>query len=105
MTQNTNDSEGLKAQSGSASLQRTELSFDGKGINGPDEYRSRLATFTNQEAADRYGRLFAAAPDLLEAVCKLQMVAERHADTQINEQEWTIEIMKFAREAEAKAIG
>ena len=44
------------------------LSFDGKGINGPDEYRSRLATFANPEAARQYGPLFEAAPDLLEAL-------------------------------------
>lgn len=41
------------------------LSFDGKGINGPDEYRSRVATFQTDEAAAQYGPLFAAAPDLL----------------------------------------
>ena len=43
----------------------TALSFDGKGINGPDEYRSRLATFANDAAAQQYGPVFAAAPDLL----------------------------------------
>ena len=46
----------------------TDLSFDGKGINGPDEYRSRLATFTNDDAADTFGPLFAAAPNLLAAL-------------------------------------
>lgn len=45
---------------------RAELSFDGKGINGPDEYRSRIATFTTDEAARKYGPLFAAAPGLRE---------------------------------------
>jgi|GEM_PF-4038204 len=45
-----------------------ELTFDGKGINGPDEYRERIATFSNNEAASKYGPLLAAAPDLLEAL-------------------------------------
>ena len=48
---------------------RRELSFDGKGVNGPDEYRSRLATFTSEEAADKYGPIFEAAPELL-AACR-----------------------------------
>ena len=47
---------------------RPELSFDGKGINGPDEYRSRIATFLSAEAAEKYGKLFEAAPDLLRAL-------------------------------------
>ena len=44
------------------------LSFDGKGINGPDEYRSRIATFTSSLNAGTYGPLFEAAPDLLAAL-------------------------------------
>lgn len=48
---------------------RPTLTFDGCGINGPDEYRSRLATFTNREEGKRWGHLFAAAPELLE-VCE-----------------------------------
>jgi len=47
------------------------LSFDGKGINGPDKYKSRLATFTSDEAAKKYGVLFAAAPELLESLQRL----------------------------------
>lgn len=46
----------------------SELTFDGKGINGPDQYRSRVATFTQSlPDADvkRYGALFANAPLLL----------------------------------------
>lgn len=53
---------------------RPELSFDGFGINGPDEYRSRIATFTKREdgttAGAKYGPLFAAAPEML-AVLRL----------------------------------
>jgi hypothetical protein len=50
---------------------RTELSFDGFGINGPDQYRTRLATFphhTSEAERQHYGALFAAAPDLLAAL-------------------------------------
>ena len=49
---------------------RPELSFDGCGINGPDEYRTRLCTFTEKrgEIANHYGPLFAAAPDMLAAM-------------------------------------
>jgi hypothetical protein len=44
------------------------LSFDGCGINGRDEYRSRIATFADRGGpiAKEYGPLFAAAPELLE---------------------------------------
>ena len=46
------------------------LSFDGCGINGRDEYRSRIATFADKGGpiATEYGPLFAAAPDLLAAL-------------------------------------
>lgn len=49
---------------------RPELSFDGFGINGPDEYRTRLCTFRldQPEVARKYGPLFEAAPELLEAL-------------------------------------
>ena len=42
---------------------RPELNYDGCGINGPDEYRTRIATFSN--LADHYGPMFAASPDML----------------------------------------
>lgn len=48
--------------------ERTQLSYDGKGINGPDEFRSRIATFANNDAAYEYGTLFAAAPIMLKAL-------------------------------------
>ena len=44
--------------------ERSTFNFDGRGINGPDEYRSRLATFT--DAGNAYpglGPLLAAAPE------------------------------------------
>jgi hypothetical protein len=46
---------------------RRELSFDGFGINDSDEYGSRIATFTNDEAGKKYGQLFESAPELLAA--------------------------------------
>ena len=47
-----------------------ELSFDGVGINGPNEYRDRLATFNrggvwSPAQIKYYGALFQAAPELL----------------------------------------
>lgn len=45
-----------------------KLSYDGKGINDTSqEYSPRVATFYNQAAANQFGDLFAAAPDLLNA--------------------------------------
>lgn len=48
---------------------RPELTFDGCGINGPDEYRTRLCTFDLRETypdnVKKYGPLFAASPALL----------------------------------------
>lgn len=43
---------------------RPELNYDGIGINGPDEYRTRVASFDKQADADKYGPLFAAAPEM-----------------------------------------
>lgn len=44
------------------------FNFDGFGINGPDEYKSRVATFTPYGLGLNCGPLLAAAPDLLEAL-------------------------------------
>lgn len=73
-----------------------ELSFDGKGINGPDKYRSRLATFANNEAAQKYGALFEAAPELLVVCIKLLNCIDTNRD-------WAE--AKEARAAIAKATG
>lgn len=63
---------------------RPELSFDGFGINGPDEYRSRIATFTKREdgttAGAHYGPLFAAAPELMAALRELQGAVQAHRE-------------------------
>lgn len=52
------------------------LSFDGKGINGPDEYRTRIATFTSAEAARKYGPMFEAAPEMFRALKAIECFAE-----------------------------
>lgn len=56
------------AVEGKTEQPRPTLTFDGCGINGPDEYRSRLATFTSREEGKRWGPLLAAAPEMLEAL-------------------------------------
>lgn len=60
-----------------AGEKRPELSFDGCGINGPDEYRTRLCTFGLQRwdaaTVDKYGRLFEAAPEMLEALKRAEL--------------------------------
>ena len=64
--------------------ERPELSFDGHGINGPDEYRTRIAAFITLAGAERYGPLFAAAPELLDLVkdfdLYLRQIRGKHLD-------------------------
>ena len=55
---------------------RPTLSFDGKGLNGPDEYRRRVATFSSAADAKLWGGILAAAPDMLEALRALLREAE-----------------------------
>ncbi len=45
-----------------------DFTFDGFGINGRDEYRTRLATLTETGQREKVGPLFAASPDLREAL-------------------------------------
>jgi hypothetical protein len=43
-----------------------KLSFDGKGINNKSkEYSPRIATFVDDQAAQEFGPLFEAAPEVL----------------------------------------
>lgn len=44
------------------------LTFAGNGIFGPDEYRDRVATFSSNADAKLYGPMFAAAPEMLDAL-------------------------------------
>lgn len=79
----------------------SQLSFDGFGINGPDKYRSRVATFTNDEAGKAYGKLFEASPDLLSALqACLPTLEERAAEFGVES-----EPLKLVRAAIAKATG
>lgn len=59
-------------------------SYDGFGINGPDEYKTRIATFSQhanrKELNDVYGPLFAVAPDL-----------KRECDLAADALDWTID--------------
>lgn len=56
---------------------RSELSFDGFGINGPDEYRTRFCTFSRNSEHEalrkKYGPMFEAAPELLAALCVMTL--------------------------------
>lgn len=88
------------------SAPRPELSFDGCGINGPDEYRTRLATFNwkaagTSEVIKRYGNLFAAAPELLSA---LKMFVAQYEGNGRDDREQRPEMIA-ARAAIAKAEG
>lgn len=58
--------------------ERPELSFDGVGINGPDEYRTRIATFADIRSPQtkKYGELFASAPALLAERDRLRAALE-----------------------------
>lgn len=53
-------------------MERPELTYDGFGINGPDEHRTRLATFSPGACAngqaDKYGPIFAESPAMLAAL-------------------------------------
>lgn len=60
---------------------RKELSFDGYGINGPDEYRSRIATFSKDCRNSRYyGKLFENAPELLIALRELRIITRSRGE-------------------------
>ena len=48
---------------------RAELVFDGFGVNGPDAYRTRVASVHGPDM-EANARLIAAAPELL-AACRL----------------------------------
>lgn len=67
---------------------RKELSFDGYGINGPDEFRSRICTMNRGGKYDsgpwtdtqlkHYGKLFESAPEMLHALRDAdETIAER----------------------------
>lgn len=68
-----------------------ELSFDGCGINGPDEYRTRLATFATPRGDDarKFGPLFAASPDMLAALVTIADRLEAWAEGESKALEYT----------------
>lgn len=53
-----------------------QWNFDGKGINGGDEYMSRIATLTDHGHSLNAGALMSSAPELLAALqllCNMQV--------------------------------
>ena len=63
--------------------QHTQMSFDGFGINGKDEYRTRVATFGQtvpEWERAQLARLWIAAPDLLEALRDACLTYAVHGD-------------------------
>ena len=68
-----------------------ELSFDGCGINGPDEYRTPIAKFTTRgdDACRKYGPLFAASPDMHHALTTIADRLEAMAETHEKLSTWT----------------
>lgn len=81
------------------------LSFDGCGINGRDEYRSRLCTFTEARGKDAYayGPMFAAAPEMLEALKESLALLEYMAGDR--ESAKNHKTLRRARDAIARAEG
>jgi hypothetical protein len=93
------------------------LTFDGFGINGADEYRSRLATFTESAIRDgraaRFGDLLASAPELaadlaavrdeLHQTRALLGAAERASETRGRAYEELSAALTTAREQRAEA--
>lgn len=77
-----------------------KLSYDGFGINGTDEYRTRLATFTGPEGR-MYGPLFAAAPELLEALENAIEMARFHLCIDNGSEEQTAEYMDMLAQGDA----
>jgi hypothetical protein len=58
--------------------------FDGFGINGPDIYRSRIATFTHHTVAQEHGPFFARAVNSHAATVAALELAEPILDSLLN---------------------
>lgn len=77
------------------------LSFDGRGINDRDEYRSRIATFARPSGspddaarpAKEFGHLFAASPEMLIVLQRLLRALE-----------WSVQADRLTPEEQAKII-
>ena len=59
---------------------RRTFSYDGYGINGPDQYRERLATFTEAgHALPGLGKLLEAAPEMAASLRDVEIIlASKH---------------------------
>lgn len=86
---------------------RKSLSFDGFGINDRDKYRTRLAVFHGKTAADKFGPLFAAAPELLNALeeTAVCLAAWMEISDPEDVRDYDKKALKAARAAIAKAKG
>jgi hypothetical protein len=89
--------------------EREELTFDGCGINGPDEYRTQMAKFTTSAISKglprRYGPMFAAAPELLAALDHCREALAVRADywqNDIEEYGYLLDALEAAEKALAK---
>lgn len=90
---------------------RPELSFDGVGINGPDEYRTRLFTsairlnppagYTEAKWRDtltRYGKLFEASPEMLKTLqIVLPWLMDAAAGDKVAKDTWKALISRIQR--------
>ena len=75
------------------------LSFDGRGINSCGIYRQRIATFEPER--ESLGDVFAAAPEMLEALKDIYSELEKWS----NGEDWATDCQKLALNAIAKAEG
>lgn len=85
-------------------MKRPKLTFDGCGINGPDEYRTRLATFNRtpdftDAIINRYGELFASAPETRAAAGALAAALRGLANIATHPKCTMADRQLFAREA------
>lgn len=86
-----------------------KLSFDGKGINDMRaEYKPRIATFS-ESYGEEFGNLFAAAPELLEALTAMRSLDLAKLKDMAKQTGYSVDIFlaacKLADKAIAKAKG
>jgi len=78
-----------------------KISFDGRGLNDKsDQYAPRIATFSNDEMAQRFGTSLEAMPDVLAALEDLVARCEYYSC-----EKWFPHVMDRAHAAIAKAKG
>lgn len=80
-----------------------ELSFDGCGINGPDQFRTPIAKFCKprSDESENYGPLFAAAPDMKHALETIADRLEAWAETHERLAQTTVSVDRSSHENRA----